>query len=127
MTKYHDKHFSSFKNDMAIVGEEEIKQIENKGNNNFICEFCRCTLIKIIDSSGQNPSYYCSHCGITKYDIVDLRSESYIETSDGPVEDPSLSYAPEPRLKRKRKEIKGGLKALQDKGIHISSYKEGVG
>jgi hypothetical protein len=67
------------------------------------------------------------HCGITKYDIEDLRSESYLETSGGPVEDPSLSYAPEPQLKRKRKEIKGGLKALQDKGIHITSYKEGVG
>jgi hypothetical protein len=124
MTKYQDKkYFAQFNNDIAILGEEQIKEQEKKGKE-FICEFCRCTLCKLVDSSGENVSYYCNRCNTSTYDTDELRSESYIEMSDGPVENPSISYTPEPQLKRKRKQYKGAFKTLQDKGIKIISYTE---
>ncbi|MDQ3838891.1 MAG: hypothetical protein M3297_06440 [Thermoproteota archaeon] len=30
----------------------------------FLCSWCNRTLGKLIDSSGQNPSYYCNFCRI---------------------------------------------------------------
>jgi hypothetical protein len=129
MTKYSDSnHFASFNvnSDIAVVGEEQIGQQE-KRKKEFICEFCRCTLSKLVDSSGKNVSYYCNRCNTSTYDTDELRSQSYLEMSEGPVEDPSISYAPEPELSRKKKGVKGGLKALQDKGIKITSYTEGKG
>jgi hypothetical protein len=128
LTKYHDsKHFSSFKNDVAIVGEEQVQEIENKNGKEFICEFCRCVLTKLVDASGENVSYYCNRCSMTTYDTNELRSQSYLEMSDGPVEEPSISYAPEKKIERKKKEIKGGLAELEKRGVHVTSYKEGKG
>jgi hypothetical protein len=125
MTKYHDnKYFARFNNDIAIVGEKQVREIENKKDKEFICEFCRCTLSKLVDASGENVSYYCNRCSITTYDTDELRSESYLEMSDGPIENPSISYAPEPELKRKKKQYKGGFEALQAKGFNITSYTE---
>jgi hypothetical protein len=128
LTKYYDsKDFGQSSNYISTIGEEQVREIENKKGKEFLCEYCRCTLTKLMDARGENVSYYCNRCSMTTYDTDELRSQSYLEMSDGPTEDPSISYAPEPQLKRKKKEIKGGLKALQDRGIRITSYKEGKG
>jgi hypothetical protein len=127
MTKYQDsRQFAHINNDIAVVGEEEIRGIECR-EKTYSCEFCKRTLAKLIDSGGENVSYYCTNCKITSYDTDDLRPESVLTMSEGPNEEPAASLAPEPTLTRKKKEIKGGLKTLQDKGIKITHYKEGKG
>jgi hypothetical protein len=131
MTRYLDqKRIAQSNNDISIIGEEQLREIDNRDHpRTYSCDYCHRTLSRLIDSSGNNADicYYCNYCKTTKYDIEELRSESYLETSEGPVTDPYVSYAPEPTIKRKKKEPKGGFKALQDKGIKITSYTEGKG
>jgi hypothetical protein len=111
---------------IAKGGEEQVRGIESR-EKTFSCKFCNRTLAKLIDSSGENVSYYCTNCSITTYDTDDLRPERVIEMSDGPVEEPAASLVPEPQLKRKKKEIKGTLAELQRRGVKVTSYKEGKG
>lgn len=58
---------------------------------------------------------------------TDVRSDSPLTTSDGPIEHPSVAYPPEPELKRKKTEIKGGLAELQKRGFKIKNYTESKG
>jgi hypothetical protein len=65
-----------FKDDKVVVSSEKY---EGKENKVYICSWCSCTLSKLIDSSGQNPSLYCSRCQMSfdpEYD--NLRHESKI-------------------------------------------------
>jgi hypothetical protein len=128
MTKWHDsKHFASFNNDIAIVGEEELREREDRGKQ-WICQYCNYTLCKLQDSEGKNVSWYRNNCRITNYETDDLRSESVLETiGEGPVSDPVVSYAPEKTIQRKKKELKWGLKALSEKGVNVTSWSESKG
>jgi len=68
MTKYTDKKYFASKKDIIIASKEEIEQIDNRSTNTgrtYSCEFCSRTLVKLIDSSGQNISYYCNFCNTT--------------------------------------------------------------
>jgi hypothetical protein len=128
LTKWHDNngHFVYDSDGTIIASEEQIRQQDHR-EKEYICKFCRYTLCKLVDYSGQNISWYCPNCKVTTYDTEDLRSESHLEMSEGPITEPAASIIPEPQLKRKKKELKGGLKALQDKGVHVTSYSESKG
>jgi hypothetical protein len=96
----------------------------------YICDFCHRTLIKLQDRSILNTSWFCNSCN-AEYDPEsesELRSKTSLTMSEGPVTNPSTAYAPEVGLKRKDKEIKGGLKKLSERsGVRVTSYKEGKG
>jgi hypothetical protein len=48
--------------------------------------------------------------------------------SKGPVRNPFVSYVPEAGLKRRNKEIKGGVKTISERpGVKVTSYSEGKG
>jgi hypothetical protein len=67
-------------NDRVIISSE---QYEGEDKPVFICSWCSCTLSKLIDCSGQNPSLYCSRCQMSfdpEYDS--LRKESKITVPD---------------------------------------------
>jgi hypothetical protein len=92
----------------------------------FYCDSCHRNLNKLIDKSGENISYYCNNCNVETFPTEQIRSKSRLSTPDGPIEEPGVSYAPEIGL-RKKKEVKGGLRAMQEKGYKITNYKEGKG
>jgi hypothetical protein len=85
-------------------------------------------LSKLTDSSGQNQNYYCNHCSIEfNPSKSEVRSKSKLTTPEGPPETPYVAYPPEPELRKKKVEIKGGLAELQKRGISITSYTESKG
>jgi hypothetical protein len=128
MTKYTDRNYRiGIQKDSPIVaGEEEIRQVENRGRE-YICSTCRRTLVKLVDYSGENISYFCNFCSPETLPTTELRSKSKISTPTGMITEPAVSLVPEVGIKRKKKEVKGGLKTLQDRGINITHYKEGKG
>jgi Zn-finger nucleic acid-binding protein len=127
MTKYHSNKYYTNNSDKTIIASEEQIREQDHREKEFICDTCRCKLTRLCDRSGNNVSFYCPRCNSTSYDAEELRSESIIEMSEGPIEEPAASIVPEPALTRKKKEVKGGLKTLQDKGIKVTYYKEGKG
>ena len=44
--------------------------------------------------------------------------------SEGPIEEPAVTLLREVRIKRKKKEVKGTFRKLQERGIKITDYKE---
>jgi len=77
-------------------------------------------MVKISESE-----WFCNHCKSSAFpEVEQLRSKSKITTPIGLNLEPCLSYLPEPSdLSKKLVEIKGGLKALKDRGIKITSYR----
>jgi hypothetical protein len=112
MTKYlSDKHgygYRPYTDTPISVGAEEWNA---ESRPPYICDFCHHTLIKLQNKT--NVSWWCRNCN-SEYDPE-------------AVTNPSISYAPEPTLKRKGKEVKGGLAELQRRGLKISNYTEGKG
>jgi hypothetical protein len=112
------------KQDKTIIGEEyDVPEITT-----FICNYCNRDLIKLSDSSGNNVSWYCNHCSIPfepenesirhkqKLEVPDRNVEPAIATTPG-IPDIRIHHEPEP---------KGAFKALQQKGLKITDYKEDV-
>jgi hypothetical protein len=128
MTKYNDdKHRGIRKEETPIVASYNTNEYKT-----LTCRWCNHVLHSIIDSSGQNSNLYCSNCSITypNDDTEDLRSKSKLITPDitDHSSNPAVSYPPEVELKRKKKEVKGGLKSLAERGsINITSYSENKG
>jgi hypothetical protein len=127
MTKWHDdKNKWRMNADTPIpIGDEWNRD----PNPSYICNYCQRTMSKLTDRSGLSPSWYCTNCSIeVDPSITEVRSKSPLSTRDEPPEHPYVAFPPEPELKRKKKEIKGGLKAMTEKGsIRVTSYKEGKG
>jgi hypothetical protein len=129
MTKYiSDKYGYRYRPiiDTPVVAGEEEWYAESRPP--YICDFCHHTLIKLQDRSGLNQSWYCNNCHQEYDPEAELRTKSKISMSEGPVTNPSVSYAPEVGLKRKKREVKGGLKVLSERhGVKVTSYSESKG
>jgi hypothetical protein len=93
-------------------------------NRLFYCNNCGRNLQKLIDSGGENISYYCNTCSTETFPTEQIRSRSRLQTPDGPIEEPAVSLLPELGLKLKNKEVKGTFKKLQERGIKITDYRE---
>ena len=125
MTKYlSDKYGYGYRpnTDSPIVYGEEEWNAESRPP--YICDFCHHTLVKLQNKT--NVSWFCRNCN-TEYDPeteTELRSESKISMAEGPVTDPSVSYAPQAGLKRKKNEPRGSFRKLQERGIRITNYIE---
>ena len=57
----------------------------------FYCDNYHRTLTQLIDSSGQNPSWFCNNCSIKVFPTEELRSKSILSAPDGPVEEPIVT------------------------------------
>jgi hypothetical protein len=104
----------------TVIGKEDEKR-------SYICSWCSCTLSKLIDSSSQNPSLYCSRCQMSfdpEYDS--LRKESKITVPDRAAEPCITSIqtnmANEVEI-RHTVPIRGGFAELQKKGLRIKDYR----
>jgi DNA-directed RNA polymerase subunit RPC12/RpoP len=124
MTRYTDRHHTLPNKDIVVVGNEYNKDAQRE----YICNYCQRTLSRLIDYSGENPSLYCSYCSIEVIPEIekDLRAKSKLEVPDGSDIEPSVSYPPDPNdiNRNKDNELKGTFRALQDRGIKITDYKE---
>ena len=130
MTKYFDSqnrnkgipHDNSYETPITTT---DYTQMES-GNVTRYCPYCHVSLSRLIDSSGFNPSYYCSRCVIEYPDKTEVKTKSRLATSEqsNNNDNPSVGYAPEVGLSRKKNEPKGSFRRLQEKGIRITSYKD---
>lgn len=110
--------------DKIVIGKEWTGREDNPI---FICEWCSCTLSRLIDSSGENPSLYCSGCQMSfnpQYD--NLRHVPKITTQHEDTE-PSISIVNVDLSKeveiRHTPELRGSFAQLAKKGtIKFTSY-----
>jgi hypothetical protein len=76
----------------------------------------------------QNTAFWCRNCSVEFYpENENVRRESKLSLPDRNIE-PAISTTPGiPDISiRHQPEIKGGLKALQQKGLKITDYKENI-
>jgi hypothetical protein len=125
MTRYSDNNRRyKPREDTPIVASYNTNE-----HKEFYCKWCSRLMTRLIDSSRQNVSWFCSACNVeTNPEIDSLRSKSRLEVPTGVNQNPNASTKfPEPDLRRKKTEIKGGLAVLQKRGIKITSYTESKG
>jgi len=88
-------------------------------------------LVRLSDSKNQNESYYCNRRSVEYPDTTNIRHQLKVAVPDRNTE-ALVSTTPGQDYLNKRveihhePEIKGGLKALQQKGIKITNYKEDI-
>jgi DNA-directed RNA polymerase subunit RPC12/RpoP len=110
--------------DKVIVSSEYFEDT----TPSYICSICNQTLIRLTDSSMQNTAFWCRNCSV-EFDpeSENIRRESKLSVPNRNIE-PAVATTPGiPDISiRKDPEIKGGLKALQQKGLKITNYKEDI-
>jgi DNA-directed RNA polymerase subunit RPC12/RpoP len=123
------KQFKSRPNkDFTLIGDEWSQE----DNPNYCCSWCNRILSKLIDSSGQNPCYYCNHCQIQfEPSETQIRKKSKLGTQRKEVE-PAVTSIQTDQSKcveiRHEPELKGGFATLAKKGtIRFTRYEERVG
>jgi hypothetical protein len=129
LTKYYsDKNKFRINNDTPI-SVPNYEQIERDSREERFCPYCQFKLSRFIDSSGSNPSFYCSKCTIEYPDKSETKSKSRLNTPQkSNNENPRVAYPPEVESKRKKTEVKGGLAELAKRGsIRITHYTESKG
>jgi hypothetical protein len=128
MTKYHNDNEKNrlIKDDTPIsIAEETISYDYDYNKREYFCKHCSRKLFRLTDSSGKNQSYYCNFCSI-EFDLgAELRSKSKLTVPDGVNREAFVSTKfPEYTVGKEPVEYKGAFKALQQKGIKITNYKE---
>jgi hypothetical protein len=113
--------------DIVTIGDEWT----GEERPSYICNFCNQTLIRLTDTGQNNTSFWCRSCSV-EFDpeSENLRKESKITVPDRNIQPAVTSIqtnmADEVEI-RHTPEIKGSFKALRDKGLKITNYKEDVG
>jgi hypothetical protein len=98
----------------------------------FICSICNRTLTRLTDGSLQNSSFWCRNCSV-EFDpgSENVRRQSKLSVSDRN-EEPLVAHPPgQDYLSKKveihkEPEIKGGLKALRERGMKITYHDEHI-
>jgi hypothetical protein len=82
-----------------------------------------------MDSSGLNPSWYCSKCVIDYPDKTETKSESYLSTPQKSNDSNPLASTAfkEPTVGREPIEYKGGFSQLAKQGRRITYYHDEEG
>jgi hypothetical protein len=135
MTKYVDNKFKTYANadpnaypnayTPIIVSNESFS---GDYHRTFTCETCNTILTRLHDSGDNTISFYCPKCNSNSYDTESLKTKSKFKTKEGPMEEPAASVVPDVGLKRKKKEIKGGLAEIAKRpGVKITGYVESKG
>jgi hypothetical protein len=129
MTKYSNEHGPARwePRDTGVpISVRDYTQIED--HNERYCPYCQLKLSRLIDSSGLNPSWYCSKCTISYPDKSDTKSKSSLSTPRKSNNDNPLASTKfrEPTVGKEPMEPKGSFAALKAKGIRITNYKDTV-
>jgi hypothetical protein len=129
MTKYTDSHNAlEVRQDIPIAFSSEKYELDME-NKTYYCKWCNCNLI--LQDEGTRE-YMCAHCNATEFpelDQSDVRSSHDLEVPDtaNPTEkDLAISYSPEPSLDKPPIELPGTFKALQNKGLRITNFREEI-
>lgn len=98
----------------------------------YICSICNRILSRLSDADQNNSMHLCIHCSVS-YDVENenVRRESKLSVPDRNEETfvaqtPGQDYLNKKVEINHTPEIKGGLKALQQKGLKITDYKEDI-
>ena len=114
-----DKH--KVKDTKIVIGENVVSR--KRKPIKYLCNKCDGPLNKISDDE-----WHCDQCRITTIPSVeDVRTAQDIEVPQGPAQETLVSTVPTgyENIKIHREpELKGSFKALRDKGIRITNYKE---
>src|SRR5688572_7319391 len=110
--------------DKVIIGDEWTGE-DNPPS--YVCNYCNRTLNRLIDSGGQNLSYYCNSCSIEyNPDNDNVRRESKLGVPNRDIE-PAVATTPgiqDISIKHEPK-LKGGFAQLAKKGtIRFTSYSD---
>jgi hypothetical protein len=114
------------KNDIIVIAGEDNKPI-------YQCSYCNRTLVKLSDSKGDSPSFYCKSCNIEVLgsDADGLRRKSKLNVPKSRNTGVLVSTTPgidyENIKIQKGVEVKGGLAELKKRGLKITDYNEKVG
>ena len=101
---------------------------EDDEDEEVICDQCQ---VINYQTRGAEYEYHCKHCGHTLNVKQEVEIANIVESEsmdDNP--EPLVSYGEDPDArfyKDKKPEYQGAFKALQDRGIHITSYTERSG
>jgi hypothetical protein len=127
MTKYYQDKNRFEKDSDTPISVRNYEQIESR--KEFFCPYCQRLLSRLTDRSGLSPSWYCSSCSVDYPDQSEVKSKSSLSTPQKSNNENPLASTKfkEPTVGKEPTEIKGGLKALQQRGIKITSYSEGKG
>ena len=113
------------KDDKAVISSE---YYTNEIKPSYLCSFCNQTLIRLTDAGQNNTSYWCRSCSV-EFDpeSENLRRESKLVVPDRNAEPAitSVGYTPDVSI-RHEPTLRGGLKALEQKGLKITDYKEDI-
>ena len=114
------------RDDKVIISSEYFEDIRPS----FICSICNQTLITLTDASMQNTAFWCRNCSVefdpenenvrreSKLSVPDRNEKTLVSNTPLVNEDVvAIRHVPE---------IKGGLKALKEKGLKITDYKEDI-
>ncbi|SRR5215207_2002018 len=127
MTKYWDEHIRKVprrqreqeppSNDNIIIGNIE------EGKPDYVCPYCNF----IIKTRIATDEIYCNNCK-SNFIIGDVRKKSKLEVPKSRNSEVFVATTPAPvsPFDKKEPEIKGGFKALRDKGIKIKNYREDI-
>jgi hypothetical protein len=108
-------------NTPIVIGDEWIGDDDSIP----ICDYCSVTMVKLVDRGGQNPSWFCNRCQISR-EPKETRKKSKLGIQKREIEPAVTSIqnnmADEVEI-RHTPPIRGGFKELQDRGLKITSYK----
>lgn len=89
-----------------------------------ICDYCSVTMIKLVDRNGQNPSWFCIRCQISR-EFEETRKKSKLGIQKREFEPAATSIgfnmADEVEI-RHTPHVRGGFAELQKKGLKIRDY-----
>jgi predicted RNA-binding Zn-ribbon protein involved in translation (DUF1610 family) len=123
LTKYFDSHRQYIPRSDTPIGVSA-ESYDDYENVVFHCNLCGRDLIRLQDRNNSNFSYHCRTCNVESFPDENTRRKGKLSTRTEPPEEPALSIIPEPGLKRKKPEITGTLKALEQRGNRITSISE---
>jgi hypothetical protein len=131
MTKYYEEQ-----NRIEIMREQQAdlpiaistEKYEGAEKPELICPSCQYITKQ---KYGVDYEYMCNHCGhIFDPAQEEMRTKSKLSVRGSRDKESRVAYAKDPNevyMNKNEVEVKGGLKALKDKGLKITHYKEGVG
>jgi hypothetical protein len=111
------------KEDKTIIGDEWSRE----DNPELSCSWCNRDLVRLSDRNNQSESYFCRNCSIEYPDKTEIRKKSKLGTQHKEIEPEVTSIQIDPSKEveiRHEPELKGAFKALRDRGIRITSYRE---
>jgi hypothetical protein len=127
MTRYFSERNKFNKEDDTPISIRNYN--EDTSQKTYYCNFCNRNLVKLTDSKGSSPSWYCPNCN-TEVDpsITEVRSKSPLSVPEGPPEHPLASTKfKEPSFGKTPREYKGAFAALKARGIKMTYYKDEEG